>query len=201
MGRILREALKSELDVLRAGKFKDVLVELVDEADDLNAMMPASHSGKYHPPHDLGYGGIVRHTKAVCMFILRFMTTKPAFQGASSRAQVAFAAGILHDLCKYTNGDSSSPNPHHPILMAEAVRRKVIEGMDGKVATDLATLADCVESHMSNWNKWEVKGHGVIEARLPTTEEDWLLVFADMAASAKWVHVEFDADNNCREFT
>ena len=33
--------------------------------------MPASTSGKYHPAHSLGQGGLIRHTRAVVLFAVR----------------------------------------------------------------------------------------------------------------------------------
>ena len=63
------DIFRGELDLISNHKYRECTREILDElVPDYFYDVPASSTGKYHPWYSLGYGGLVRHTKAVVMF-------------------------------------------------------------------------------------------------------------------------------------
>ena len=55
----------NEINDIQDENLRAFATELIANADDYFFTVPASSSGKYHPPFDLGDGGLVRHTRLV----------------------------------------------------------------------------------------------------------------------------------------
>ena len=49
---------------------RKLATEVIAQADDYFFTIPASSTGKNHPPFSLGEGGLVRHTKCVVYMVL-----------------------------------------------------------------------------------------------------------------------------------
>ena len=110
----------------------------------------ASASGKYHPEFTHGEGGLVRHTRAVCMVceeLLRMSTyayMKPDYK------DYARLACLLHDTRKYGRGDEEDKDCYkeHGAIAADDVRMAWFEFF-GAHAPDLLLMA--ITSHMGQW--------------------------------------------------
>ena len=110
----------------------------------------ASASGKYHPEFTHGEGGLVRHTRAVCMVceeLLRMSTyayMKPDYK------DYARLACLLHDTRKYGRGDEEDKDCYkeHGAIAADDVRMAWFEFF-GTHAPDLLMMA--IRSHMGQW--------------------------------------------------
>ena len=61
----------------------------------------ASSSGKYHPCFSQGQGGLVRHTKAVVMFLTELLKLSSYSFMKDEYKDYAYAAAIIHDTAKY----------------------------------------------------------------------------------------------------
>lgn len=61
----------------------------------------ASSSGKYHPCFSQGQGGLVRHTKAVVMFLTELLKLSSYAYMKDEYKDYAYAAAIIHDTAKY----------------------------------------------------------------------------------------------------
>lgn len=125
--------------------------------------VPASSSGKYHPPFAQGEGGLIRHSKAVAQaaYGLAGMLNVP---GDKDRFVVA---GLMHDMWKLgPNGNFGFTDPKHGSLAAEALRK-----------AGLTDEADLAGPHMGNFAKGQYKNAEKItkfDQRL-LNNADWLM--------------------------
>jgi 23S rRNA maturation-related 3'-5' exoribonuclease YhaM len=196
MGRKLLKAMKVEVDKIRYSEIQKLVKAVLMKCNDYNATGAASSSGKYHPPQDLGDGGLVRHTKAVARNVERMLQCMPQYD-ADENWSVPYAAAILHDYCKYTEMNQKNSNENHPVLMSDLIGETYMKDESSYAAgtmTLVSRIQNCVSSHMSRWNKcWHVNG---LEMPTPASPEQMILPYADMIGSAKWFRAEFDSDNN-----
>lgn len=149
----------------------------------------ASASGKYHPEFTKGYGGLVRHTRAVewvCEELLRMSSY--AYMRAEYK-DYARVACLLHDTRKYGSGDTEDKDCYkeHGRLAADAVAEAWEEFWGGVRCPELLTMA--IRSHMGQW----------VEDRddRPFTNIDRLVHMADYIASRPfWDIPELTAQYN-----
>jgi len=84
------------------GKIKDRYIRAFVEsalakADPKFWLAPASSTGKYHPPEDMGAGGLIRHVQKGVIVVEQF-ASRAKFDDLES--DMALAAFLLHDICK-----------------------------------------------------------------------------------------------------
>jgi HD superfamily phosphohydrolase YqeK len=65
----------------------------------------ASSSGKFHPVFSQGWGGLVRHTKAVVMFAEELLRMSSYAYMKDEYKDYVIAACIIHDTAKYGTGE------------------------------------------------------------------------------------------------
>jgi hypothetical protein len=187
--------MKPEVDKIRYIEIQKFVKAILLKCDDTNATGSASSSGKYHPSHELGEGGLVRHAKSVARNVERMLQCMPQYDG-DEEWSIVYGAAILHDFCKYKK-DQKFTQEDHPRLMADMIRDMAAhdERFGWAPGTDYTDrMADCVASHMSRWNKLKyMKGD---DLQTPRNPEQMILPYADMLASSKWFKAEFDSDNN-----
>ena len=81
----------------------------------------ASSSGKYHPKFSQGFGGLVRHTKAVVMFAEELLRMSTYAYMREQHKDYVIAACILHDTAKYGVDDYDKADyKYHAVNAAEA---------------------------------------------------------------------------------
>ncbi len=125
--------------------------------------VPASSTGKYHPPFAQGEGGLLRHSKAVAQaaYGLAGMLNVP---GDKDRFVIA---GLMHDMWKLgPDGNYEHTDPKHGSLAAEALRK-----------AGLTDEADLAGPHMGNFAKGQYKNAEKItkfDQRL-LNNADWLM--------------------------
>lgn len=192
----------AELSRISSDEIKAHVSNLLKEAHDLNFTKPSSSTGKYHPDHDNGEQGLIRHTKAVVRFAQELMRGRPLYDN-SSIADLVYAACILHDMDKYNDKYPEHTNPEHPLSMKEKVI-KYTDSLDKRVPlsikNSLYKIADYIGSHHGRWNevKSYIDGKAKITGYLPSPADDtaWLVHEADLMASRSFIHINFDANNN-----
>lgn len=96
--------------------------------------MPASTTGKYHPPFALGEGGLVRHTLAACCWAKDLLQLEQ-YSILLPKADYILAALILHDSVKKGFGKSK---------YTVGSRRYIECG---------AVISRLIASHMGQWNR------------------------------------------------
>lgn len=197
-----KEVFKVELSKISSEEIRNHVRNLLQESHDLNFTKPSSSTGKYHPEHDNGEKGLIRHTKAVVRFAQELMRSRPLYDN-SRVADLVYAACILHDMDKYNDEYPEHTNPNHPFSMME----KVINYTDSlgsrtklSVRTALYKIAGYIGSHHGRWN--EVKSYADGKPKItgylpyPADEPAWIVHEADLMASRSFIHINFDANND-----
>lgn len=112
----------------------------------------ASASGKYHPVFAQGEGGLVRHTRSVCMVCEELLRMSTYAYMRAEYKDYARLACLLHDTRKYGGEDVENHNCYkeHGAIAADAVA----DAWDnffigGDRAPELLLMA--IRSHMGQW--------------------------------------------------
>jgi len=128
---------------------------------------PSSSSGHHHPLDEYTLGGLVLHTRRVCLVA---ETLIESFGLPPRKADIVRAACILHDICRYGPPKSlpcEQSRKDHPELAASMISNKAI--------------AAAVRSHMGIW--------GITK---PRTRIQWAVHLADVIASRDWFTIKPD---------
>ena len=158
----------------------------------------ASSSGKTHPIHDFGDGGLARHSLMTYRWLKALMEGSPVELNECASAMII--AALFHDCCKRGLPDqprSERTMFEHPLLGAKFIMDKSIEFIDKnrdfiETTSDdedwfkeqVAIIASCVQSHMGKWNtsKWSAD----IVLPIPKNSMQYLVHLADYCASRKF---------------
>ena len=195
------DVFAAELSKIFSNDIKVHVSNLLRQAHDFNFIKPSSSTGKYHPDHDNGEQGLIRHTKAVVRFAQELMRGRPLYDN-SGIADLVYAACILHDMDKYNDEYPEYTNPVHPLSMKEKVI-KYTDSLDKRVLLStkesLYKIANYIGSHHGRWN--EIRPYADGKTKIigylpyPADETAWLVHEADLIASRSFIHINFD-DNN-----
>lgn len=139
----------------------------------------ASSSGKYHPCFSQGEGGLVRHTRAVVMFLDELMKMSTYAYMKQEYKDYAYAAAIIHDTCKYGMGAEMDKSAYmeHDKNAAKLFEAYCMER--GYRVSEF--LLGAVRSHMGQWA-------GDKEDR-PFTNIDRAVHMADYMASRNFIDI------------
>lgn len=181
----LEKLLDVELNMIESLEVRNkckALLESIDKEHPIVRYGPASSSGKFHPAHDLGDGGVIRHTKVVVKFANELAQNTPVLEEEKDNL---IAAAILHDMGKYHTDCEAHTDEDHPLWMATYCSRRG--------APEFARL---IESHHG---KWVMGTHDktLVVNKEPDAFDKWVLHYADLLASKKYVHCEFDELTGC----
>lgn len=160
--------------------------------------VPASSTGKYHPDYALGKGGLVRHTKAACLFANILREVNP-LQLTEYQLDCAIVALIMHDTRKLGISDETKSQYtrfDHPILAANAVRNHFnfteeflnVDDMAKNIQQTLNTIAHAIESHMGKWNTSSYSPG--IQLPIPETSLQHFVHMCDYLASRKELDIK-----------
>lgn len=164
---------------------------LVEDFPEYIWEVPASSSGRFHPLHDQGDGGLIRHLVAVAR-VLNYIFELEQFNSRFTDREVDLmrVAALVHDGRK--SGEqvdyekSKSTKFEHPMLMAQAVRKH-----KGSYLTDaeIEIIASSVEAHMGQWN---TSKRASFDLPKPTNTYQKFVHLADYLASRKGWNMEFE---------
>lgn len=186
MGAKLLEVLKEEISKIKTPKMQEFCKDILTKCNDLNAVGPASASGKYHPLQDLGDQGLIRHTKTV-VYISEILMRCLEQYDKPEEWDVVYVSCILHDMCKFKD-TLEHIEADHPVAMGKMIREYISE--KGVEEPLFERVAKCVDSHHSRWNeikeypknKFE-KPKVVSTMPTPRTMEQYLVVYSDLVAA------------------
>lgn len=187
-----QEIFEQEIGSINATDVKILLDNVFDKIDPYHKEAPASSTGKYHPTCSNGKGGLIRHIKYVVALVKELIRATPEVENESDEL---IAAAILHDLLKYPNASTSTVAEKytvadHPTLMANMIRTLFPSSEKAK------TIARLVECHQGR-KEWNTdRKTGELINRPPEKQDEYVLHYADILASRKWICPEFDVDGN-----
>ena len=147
----------------------------------------ASSSGKYHPQFAQGKGGLVRHTRAVCMVCEELLRMSSYAYMKDEYKDYARLACLLHDTYKYGEGNREDKDCYkeHGKLAANAVAEAWQEFFNEPCS---AFLYHAILSHMGQW----------VEDRddRPFTNIDRLVHLSDYIASRDFWDIPMFREND-----
>jgi uncharacterized protein (DUF3820 family) len=172
----------NEIGDIKDANLKAFATELIANADDYFFVVPASSSGKYHPPFDLGDGGLVRHTRLVA-YMARSLAESYCFSDYDTDCLIV--AALAHDIKKQGNGDTGHTVWDHPILAMHYVQEIYGKTNFNVPADTIEKISNAVSSHMGKWGNEPRFCKGNTPLPMPVTEFDKALQAADYVASRK----------------
>lgn len=145
--------------------------------------VPASSTGKYHPPSDQGDGGLIRHTLNVAWFAVE-MLNNPLYKDIPQQQKdCIIAAALIHDGVKHGFHHFKYTQKDHPMLpemLDLTVTKKEIETR----SSVRGRIFRLVRSHMGPWTD-NINP-------LPETAEEKILHFCDYLSSRRQVDIVHD---------
>ena len=174
----------NEINDIADDDLRALATEIIACADDYFFTIPASSSGKFHPPFSLGEGGLVRHTKCVVYMINCLCES---FNIDEYKKDMLIVAALAHDIKK--QGDCAEGVGHtvheHPLLAAQYVCEVYFASDIVILNGVVGIIADLISSHMGKWGA-DPKFIGD-KKPLPMPESDCakILQAADYLASRK----------------
>jgi hypothetical protein len=173
-----------EIGDITDGNLRKLATEIIACADDYFFTIPASSSGKNHPPFSLGEGGLVRHTKCVVYMVECLCES---FNIDEYKKDMLIVAALAHDIKK--QGDCAEGLGHtvheHPLLAARYVQEVYVESdiviLDGVVGI----IAEMISTHMGKWGANPKYIGNKKPLPFPQTECEKILQAADYLASRK----------------
>lgn len=182
---------EKELETIEDLHLRDFTKYVLENAPKYFYSIGASASGKFHPKFSQGEGGLVRHTKSVLMFCNELLNMSPYYELPPLWKDYARVACLLHDICKYGEGDEidKSAYPDHALNGAIYVDKmwckyhSTYEEIFFDLAPELITHA--IMCHMGRWSK---------ENQRPISIIDNLVHLADYVASRNFINIEFEGE-------
>lgn len=172
----------NEINDIKDSNLRAFATELIASAPDYFFIVPASSSGKYHPPFDLGEGGLVRHTRCVA-FIAKSVAESYCYNDRDT--DMLIVAALAHDIQKQGSGDGKHTVWEHPELAMNYVWDIYESNKFDIPKGDIEKIANAVHSHMGKWgnNPSFLKGNKPLP--MPKTEFEMALQVSDYIASRK----------------
>lgn len=153
--------------------------------------VPASSTGKYHPPFASGDGGLARHTLAAVLIaedLLEISVLK-----TNEERDAVRAALIMHDSCKQGVKFGGHTVWEHPILAGDMWTEFASSwNTDGACTLSPETvemIAGCIRSHMGKWN---TSKYSKIVLPTPKTLPQKYVHICDYLASRRRIDVDLN---------
>lgn len=175
---------REELNLINDPEIARLAEDVLSGAPKYIWYVPASITGKYHPPDDNVPGGLCWHLKKTAWLGYRM------FDNLMLNTDIGIVAGLTHDIAH--RGLEDKPDEKyesyekHGDLAAYHLKLSthIMSTMEGDAESEItwATIASCIASHMGRWGN-----------RKPETVEQITFHLADVAASTRGlVSIGFD---------
>lgn len=174
------EHFERELNLIKDEELREIVSDYMEErVPDYFYKIGASSSGKYHPKFSQGDGGLVRHTKAVVMFVEELLRMSSYAYMKEEYKDYVIAACIVHDTCKYgfEKEIDTSYYKDHASNASYSFNMFCLEC--NYYPSEL--LLNAIKSHMGQWSTNK-------EDR-PFTSIDRCVHMADYMASRKFIDI------------
>ncbi|MFQ6077462.1 MAG: HD domain-containing protein [Candidatus Bathyarchaeia archaeon] len=184
--------LEKEINFIQDERLRNAIRKCVDDRAEILKWLPASVSGKYHPPDERGPGGFIRHIKK-CVWYVRGAQLHLAL--SEEETDKLLVAAILHDIsnCDISRvgeegqieRDLKKYEASHPKLSAQITAKYLIaEGFDWLDPT-LMEILDIIESHMAHWYP---------DCGQPLTKLEIILTMADYFTTRTAVQIDWEGE-------
>ena len=176
-----------EIEDIVDNDLRKLATEIIAHADDYFFTIPASSTGKNHPPFALGEGGLVRHTKCVVYMVERLCES---FNIDEYKRDMLIVAALAHDIKK--QGDCAEGVGHtvheHPLLAAQYICEVYFAIDESEIYVPngiMELIVDAIKSHMGKWGAYSKFIGDKKPLPMPQTECEKILQAADYLASRK----------------
>lgn len=175
--------LMPEINMISNESIRSFVRSILLKAD-IFWQIPASFTGKHHPPDEHGEGGNVLHTKRVVRVVALICESQ---ERDPFECDMMYAAAILHDLTKGVLwGDGTvAYDPLHPITAERFI--SLVREHDRALATDATSSVLGLEDEVIFGILRMIRcSHGpwsAIPELIPITQMEWNIHLADRIAS------------------
>lgn len=181
-----------EISYIKNLKYKENAMKLIELLPDYFFEIPASSTGKYHPSYALGTGGLVRHTKAVVRFGYELLSNNSVSSSFKEEEKdLLLIAMIMHDGVKSGIPKGTYTCVDHPLLVCNLIRENANSLTLNE--NEINALCNMIEAHMGEWNT-DYNGNEILPK--PSNKYQRFVHMCDFLASRKFIHIEFDENNN-----
>lgn len=202
---LFRKTILDELGPMHPS-FCKFSLDFLDRVPEYFWTVPASATGKHHPEHDLGDGGLARHSLMVYRWLKLLLEANE--QDMSDFLPGMVFACLFHDCCKLglpEKVDLERTAFEHPLLAAKFVldnaERFAKENKDFLETSiededafkhNVAVAVSAIETHMGKWN---TSKYSEVVLPKPKTPIQYMVHLADYIASRKCTTFDQDAFN------
>jgi len=167
-----KEELDKRINLINNDKIREFTNQCLNIAPKYFWVIPASSSGRYHPPLSLGEGGLLRHTIAAVDYGSSLCEKNT--MNTIDRDKI-ISSLILHDTCKAGVKDikNNSFYPWHAFLPKKHYK----EIAKSHLPLLSKEIFDMIDSHMGQWTTKQDK--------IPETRNQKITHYADYLASRK----------------
>lgn len=186
--------LLDEINLIKDENIKSFVRAVLFNSEDF-WKIPASFSGKHHPPDERGHAGNVIHTKRVVRVA---QVLSDSYSLSSEDKDIVYAACLIHDITKGVKFNEEGDlryDPMHPYTVGHFV--KGCQEYDKKYATEsqsstlfvseetVQSILRLVRCHLGPWSP--------VPETTPITYLDMIVHMADNVASK--LHYIIDGEN------
>jgi len=161
----------------------------------------ASSTGKYHPSYTLGEGGLVRHTIAAVRIANELFRNNTVQNFSKVEKDIIRVALLLHDGVKHGPDSNGYTISTHPLEVVKYLEDKYFEVEEEELPQEVIDImeddcwyqiAECIKSHMGEWNT----DYKTKEEVLPKPESTMQCFthLCDYLASRKILEVNFNVE-------
>ncbi len=183
---------KKELNYINDERIRSSAKEMIDLLPDYFFKIEASSTGKYHPSYTLGERGLIRHVKAAVRIAEELFTI---YKFDSETRDLIIFALLIHDGLKKGLNEEKYTKHAHPLLVAD-----YLESSKDKLNLsdeEIDRIGKMLRSHMGKWNTNSYEPDIILP--VPKTVEEKFVHMCDFLASRKFLHIEFDQEDNILE--
>ena len=185
------EKFKKELEYIKDERVKKSLIYMINKLPDYFFEVPASSTGKYHPPYAQNDGGLLRHTKAAVRIGYELLADACIGDKYKSiEKDLMLMALILHDGMKHGLTHERYVRFDHPLIMADVLEKEK-DNLELN-NEEIELVANCIRRHMGPYTT-DYRGNEVLEK--PKTKYENFVHMCDCLASKKILVIPFDENN------
>lgn len=150
--------LDKEITMIGDGQLRRAAVLCIREYEDLLELIPASTSGKYHPPDERGIGGLRLHIRRMAHILYK---TAKHFGLSDKDRDILVFCSIVHDIsnlstAKLVKGeltrDHETWRKWHGNLSSQIATERLMEVGFASDDPILLTIQGIIQSHMGAWS-------------------------------------------------